>query len=147
MPHYGLFLWALICKLSAIFSVCESLSALTVCVSNSKLYACISLNIHLLLWWMRDGWSQYIWSGRIEILYISMVYSSLQERGGVSRAHKHLKQHGLEQRAENSWFWQGKGVFLHYHWEILTKVCYGLFIKTLKNHINLCKMGIWWWPL
>ncbi len=24
-----------------------------------------------------------------------------------------------------------------YHWEILTRVCYRLFIKTLKNHINL----------
>ncbi len=46
---------------------------------------------------------------------------------------------------KQSWFWQGKKcVFLHYHWEILTKVCYRLFIKTLKNHINLCKMGIRW---
>ncbi len=44
-----------------------------------------------------------------------------------------------------SCFWQGtKGVVLHYHWEILTKVCYRLFIKTLKNHINLWKMGIRW---
>ncbi len=47
MPHYGLFLWAMIRKLSAIFgTVCESLSALTMCVYNSKIYACISLNIH-----------------------------------------------------------------------------------------------------
>ncbi len=44
-----------------------------------------------------------------------------------------------------SCFWQGKkGVVLHYHWEILTKVCYRLFIKTLKYHINLWKMGIQW---
>ncbi len=42
-------------------------------------------------------------------------------------------------------FWQGKkGVVLHYHWEFLTKVCYRLLIKTLKNHINLWKMGIRW---
>ncbi len=26
---------------------------------------------------------------------------STEERGGVSRAHYHLKQHGLDQRAEN----------------------------------------------
>ncbi len=41
-----------------------------------------------------------------------------------------------------SCFWQGKkGVVLHYHLEILTKLCYRLFIKTLKNHMNLWKMG------
>ncbi len=33
---------------------------------------------------------------------------------------------------------------LHYHWELLTKVCYRLFVKTLKNHINLWKMDIRW---
>ncbi len=33
-------------------------------------------------------------------------------------------------RWKQSWFWQGKkGVVLHYLWEILTKVCYRLFIK------------------
>ncbi len=53
--------------------------------------------------------------------------------------------YGLEQRAENrADFDRVKKVFLHYHWEIWTKVCYRLFIKTIKNHINLCKMGIWW---
>ncbi len=46
---------------------------------------------------------------------------------------------------EQSCFWQGKkGVVLHYHWEILTKVYNRLFIKTLKNLINLWKMGIRW---
>ncbi len=30
-----------------------------------------------------------------------------------------------------------KMVVLHYHWYILTKPCYRLFIQTLKNHINL----------
>uniref|UniRef100_A0A8C1LEJ7 Fucolectin tachylectin-4 pentraxin-1 domain-containing protein n=1 Tax=Cyprinus carpio TaxID=7962 RepID=A0A8C1LEJ7_CYPCA len=34
------------------------------------------------------------------------------------------------------------GVVLHYHVQILTKVCYRLFIKTLKNHIKLWKMYI-----
>ncbi len=34
----------------------------------------------------------------------------------------------------HSCFWKGKnGVVLHYHWEILTKLCYRLFIKTLKQ--------------
>ncbi len=37
--------------------------------------------------------------------------------------------------------------FLHYQWKILTKLCYRLFIKTLKNNINLWKMGIIWPPL
>ncbi len=37
-----------------------------------------------------------------------------------------------------------KKVFLHYHWEFFTQVCYRLFIETLKNHINLWKMGIRW---
>ncbi len=36
-----------------------------------------------------------------------------------------------------------KKVFLHYHWEILDKVCYRLLIKTLNNHINLLN-GIQW---
>jgi len=54
---FRLFLWVAIRKPFAIFGmVCKSLSALTVCVYNSKLYACISLNIYLLLCWMRDGW-------------------------------------------------------------------------------------------
>ncbi len=36
-----------------------------------------------------------------------------------------------------------KSVVLHYHWEVLTKVCYRLFMKTLKNHTNFWKkMGI-----
>ncbi len=35
--------------------------------------------------------------------------------------------------ADFDWF---KKIFLHYHWEIWTKVCYRLFIKTLNNHIN-----------
>ncbi len=30
-----------------------------------------------------------------------------------------------------------KSVVLHYHWEVLTKVCYRLFMKTLKNHNQL----------
>ncbi len=71
-----------------------------------------------------------------------MVCSSLHgKRGGVSRVQWDLKHHELDQRAEDkSWFWQGKEGFLHYHWEILTKVYFRLFFKTLKNHINLCKM-------
>ncbi len=37
----------------------------------------------------------------------------------------------------HSCFWQGKnGVVLHYHWKILTKLCYRLFIKTLKFSPN-----------
>ncbi len=37
---------------------------------------------------------------------------------------------------EQSCFWQGKNcVVLHYHCEILTKVCYRHFIKTLKNQL------------
>ncbi len=41
--------------------------------------------------------------------------------------------------SEKSCFWQGKkGIVLHFHWEILTNVCYRLFII---NHINL---GIRW---
>ncbi len=36
----------------------------------------------------------------------------MEERGGVSRAHEHLKQHGLDQRAENRADFEGKdGVF------------------------------------
>ncbi len=41
---------------------------------------------------------------------------------------------------KQSCFWQGKKcVVLHYHWEILTKVYFRFFIKTLKNHIDLWK--------
>ncbi len=42
--------------------------------------------------------------------------------------------------SKQSCFWQGKKcVVLHYHWEILTKVYFRFFIKTLKNHIDLWK--------
>ncbi len=39
----------------------------------------------------RESTYVYLWSAR----------HSMEERGGVSRAHQHLKQHGLDQRAEN----------------------------------------------
>ncbi len=64
-----------------------------------------------------------------------------EERGGVSSSSLSFKGTCTETgRREHSCFWQGKkGVVLHYHWEILNKVCYRLFMKTLKNHTNLCK--------
>ncbi len=41
-----------------------------------------------------------------------------------------------------SCFWQGKDcVVLHYHWDILNKLCYRLFMKTLKNQMCIR------WPL
>ncbi len=87
MPHYGLFLWAVIRKPSAIFgTVCESLSALTVCGYNSNV--CIYLNIQLLYGEceMADA-SMYLERSNRD-LDISTACSSLQEeRGGVSRAH------------------------------------------------------------
>ncbi len=51
--------------------------------------------------------------------------------------------HLFLQSMEQSCFWEGKkGVVLHYHWEILTKVCYRPFIKTLKNDtVSTC--GKW----
>ncbi len=33
-------------------------------------------------------------------------------------------------------------IIIHYLWNIFPKRCYRLFIKTIKNNINLCKMGI-----
>ncbi len=42
---------------------------------------------------------QHIWSGRIGNLWSAR--HSTEERGRVSRAHWHLKQHGLDQRDEN----------------------------------------------
>ncbi len=47
-------------------------------------------------------------------LYLWPAPHSKEERGGVSRAHWHLKGHGLDQPVENSADF-GKGVFLHYH--------------------------------
>ncbi len=69
--------------------------------------------------------------------------SSSEERGGVTRAQQHLKENDNTACSKKSCFWQGKKrCFLHYQWEILTKLCYRLFIKTLKNNINLWKIGI-----
>ncbi len=60
--------------------------------------------------------------------------------GGVSRAHLHLKRHATKRFAINrAVFDKVKCVVLHYHWEILTKVYFRFFIKTLKNHIDLWK--------
>ncbi len=135
MPHYRLFLWAAIRKPSTIFGkVCESLSALTVCVFNSKLYACIYLNIHRLLWLT----CQRFWSGRIGNLHISMVCSSLHGREGWNQQSLQGFKETWTRTAcwRQSWFWQGKDCFLHYHWEILTTECYRPFIKTPKNQIN-----------
>ncbi len=43
-------------------------------------------------------------------------------------------------RCEQSCFWQGKkGVVLHNHWGILTKVCYRHFMKTLNSGSNVSK--------
>ncbi len=46
---------------------------------------------------------QCIWSGQIgnlHILYLWSAYHSTEKKGGVTRA-QHLKQHGLDQLAEN----------------------------------------------
>ncbi len=54
---------------------------------------------------------QRIWSGRIGIYtYLWSARHPTDERGGVSRAHWHLKGHGLDQPVENSADF-GKGVF------------------------------------
>ncbi len=43
---------------------------------------------------------------------------------------------------EQSCFWQGKkGVVLQYRWEILGKVCYWLFMKTVKNRWTISNSG------
>ncbi len=68
----------------------------------------------------------------------------MEERGGASRAHWHLKQNGLEWLAENRADFDRLKRVLFYTTIafFFTKVCYRLFIKTLKNPINLWKMGI-----
>ncbi len=69
--------------------------------------------------------------------------SGSEERGGVSRAHLHLKENTTKQLAlKRAVFDRFKKVFFYTTDEKLTKLCYRLFIKTLKNHINLWKMGI-----
>ncbi len=72
--------------------------------------------------------------------------SGSEERGGVSRAHLHLKRHARKQLAMNIAVFDRVKTVLFYTtieiFEILTKPCYRLFIKILKNHINLWKMGI-----
>ncbi len=66
-----------------------------------------------------------------------------EERGLMSGAQLAFKEHALKRAAE--YRAEGKkGIVLHYHWEILTKVCYRIFTKTLKNQINLWKKGIRW---
>ncbi len=69
--------------------------------------------------------------------------SGSEERGGVSRAHLHLKENATKRLAlTRAVFDRFKKVFFYTTVEKLTKLCYRLFIKTLKNHINLWKMGI-----
>ncbi len=150
MPHCGLFLWALIHEPSAIFGmVCKSLSSLTVCVYNSKLYACIYLNIPWLLWWMRMADASTYVERSNRNLHKSMICWSCHIREGRSQQSSLVFIATWTRSAcwKQSWFWQSKGVFLtlssncHWvivyplslgkHWDILTKVCYILFIKTL----------------
>ncbi len=52
-------------------------------------------------------------------------------------------EHALKQVAENraDFGWVKRALFFYYHLEMLTKVCYRLFNKTLKIHINLWKMA------
>ncbi len=67
----------------------------------------------------------------------------MEERGGVSRGHWHLKQHGIKQRAGNrAYFDWVKRVFLTLPLRNVNQSMLNTFIKTLKNHINLWKMGI-----
>ncbi len=56
--------------------------------------------------------------------------SRLEERGGVSRAHLHLEQHATKRLALNrAVFDRVKTVLFYTTREILTKLCYRLFIK------------------
>jgi len=70
----------------------------------------------------------------------------MEERGGVSSCSLSFKETCTKTgRCEQSCFWGGKKcVVLHNHWGILTKVCYKLYMKTLKNHTNLWKN---WHPM
>ncbi len=73
----------------------------------------------------------------------SLTESGSEEGGGVSRAHLHLKQYAIKQLAvDRAVFDRVKTVLFYTTVEKLTKICYILFIKTLKNHISLWKMGI-----
>ncbi len=63
--------------------------------------------------------------------------------GGVSRAQQHLKENDTIALAlAKAVFDRVKRVFFTLPMTHLTKLCYRLFIKTLKTNINLWKMGI-----
>ncbi len=68
-----------------------------------------------------------------------------EERGGVSRALSHLKENDTIRLAlKTAVFDRLKKKKIYTTNEILTKRCYRLLIKTLKNNINLWKMAITW---
>ncbi len=86
IPHYGLFLWAMIRKPSAIFgTVCESWIALTVSITRS--YTLLYLGIFIDYYGeceMADMSTYLEWSNR-ESTHISTVCSSLHGRDGRSQ--------------------------------------------------------------
>ncbi len=83
------------------------------CVSTTSYTLVYLLNIHWLLWWMRDGWRVNITGVVKQDLHISMVCSSLHGREGRSQQSSLGFKETWTKSAcwRQSWFWQGKNLF------------------------------------
>ncbi len=115
------------------------------CMNIPKHYdSAISVLDKLLLWYFYKHFKFLVCiKVKLNDKYAFFLYG-IKWMVGWTVAYYHKKRQALKRVDVNrAVFDEVKGVVLHDHWGILTKVCCRHFMKILKNHTNLWKMGIW----